>query len=103
MSLSTEYTVQWSVCPLQALGVQSALLTVRQLNKRFPWLDTSGIEGAVLGLEAEGWMDNWNLLRGLKLRNIHQGVDYIRGEVTADTRGLGVTDDGRIVTEYCKL
>ena len=75
--------------------MQSALLTVRQLNQRFPWLETTGIEGAVLGLEAEGWMDNWNLLRGLKLRNIHQGIDYIRGEVGTCTRGWRMTGDYR--------
>jgi len=31
-------------------------------------------------LESEGWTDNWNMLQALKLRNIHQGVDYIHGE-----------------------
>lgn len=25
-------------------------------------------------------MDNWNLLQSLKLKNVHQGVDYIHGE-----------------------
>ena len=81
--------------------MQSALLTVSQLNKRFPWLDTSDIEGAVLGLEAEGWMDNWNLLRGLKLRNIHQGIDYIRGEVNTINRGMGIIGDGhQILIQY---
>merc|ERR1719431_266014 len=65
----------------KSLGVQTALLTVKQLNRRFPWLNTSDIAGGCLGLESEGWMDNWNLLQSLKLKNIHQGVDYIHGEV----------------------
>jgi len=65
----------------KAFGVQSALLTVKQLNLRFPFINTTGVAGAILGLESEGWMDNWNLLQAVKLRNIHQGVDYIHGEV----------------------
>ena len=65
----------------KAYGVQSALLTVKQLNLRFPFINTTGVAGAILGLESEGWMDNWNLLQAVKLRNIHNGVDYIHGEV----------------------
>eukprot|EP00092_Neocalanus_flemingeri_P038217 GFUD01041598.1.p1 GENE.GFUD01041598.1~~GFUD01041598.1.p1 ORF type:complete len:654 (-),score=163.88 GFUD01041598.1:101-2023(-) len=62
-------------------GVQSALLTTKQINLRFPWINTHGIAGGCLGLEAEGWFDSWNLLQAVKLKNIHQGVDYIHGEV----------------------
>merc|ERR1712016_585431 len=47
----------------KAYGVQSALLTVKQLNLRFPFINTTGVAGAILGLESEGWMDNWNLLQ----------------------------------------
>ena len=62
-------------------GVQSAILTVKQLERRFPWLNTHGLEGGCLGLESEGWYDTWNLLQAVKLKNKHQGVDYIDGEV----------------------
>ena len=62
-------------------GVQSAILTARQIKARFPWLNTHGIEGGCLGLESEGWYDPWNLLQAVKLKNKHQGVDYIHGEV----------------------
>jgi FAD-dependent oxidoreductase domain-containing protein 1 len=74
-ALQEDHTVQ------TALGVQSALLTVKQLELRFPWLNTTGVAGGCLGLEAEGWMDTWNLVQSVKLRNISQGVDYIHGEV----------------------
>ena len=62
-------------------GVQSAILTVKQLQKRFPWLNTHGLDGGCLGLESEGWYDTWNLMQAVKLKNKHQGVDYIHGEV----------------------
>jgi len=62
-------------------GVQSALLTAKQINIRFPWINTKDIVGGCLGLESEGWFDPWNLLQAVKLKNVHQGVDYIHGEV----------------------
>ena len=62
-------------------GVQSAMLTPKQIKMRFPWLNTEDIAGACLGLESEGWFDSWNLLQAVKLKNIHQGVDYIHGEM----------------------
>jgi FAD-dependent oxidoreductase domain-containing protein 1 len=62
-------------------GVQSAMLTPKQINLRFPWIKTQDIAGGCLGLESEGWFDSWNLLQAVKLKNIHQGVDYIDGEV----------------------
>ena len=62
-------------------GAQSAILTAKQIKKRFPWINTHGIEGGCLGLESEGWFDSWNLLQAVKLKNKHQGVDYIHGEV----------------------
>ena len=62
-------------------GVQSAILTAKQIKKRFPWIQIHNIEGGCLGLESEGWYDNWNLLQAVKLKNKQQGVDYIDGEV----------------------
>ena len=62
-------------------GVQCALLTAKQIKKRFPWIKIHNIEGGCLGLESEGWYDSWNLLQAIKLKNKHQGVDYINGEV----------------------
>ena len=62
-------------------GVQSAMLTPKQIKMRFPWINTQDIAGACLGLESEGWFDSWNLLQAVKLKNIHQGVDYIHGEM----------------------
>ena len=62
-------------------GAQTAMLTARQLGARFPWLSTRGLTGGCLGLESEGWFDSWNLLQAVKLKNKHQGVEYIDGEV----------------------
>jgi len=62
-------------------GVQSAMLTPKMLKQRFPWLNTKDIAGGCLGLESEGWFDGWSLLQAVKVKNMHQGVDYIHGEV----------------------
>ena len=84
-------------------GVQAALLTAKQIKLRFPWIQIHNIEGGCLGLESEGWYDNWNLLQAVKLKNKQQGVDYIEGEViyfkkhkTGPARGMymGYNPDG---------
>jgi len=62
-------------------GVQSAMLTPKMIKQRFPWINIKDIAGGCLGLESEGWFDGWSLLQAVKLKNMHQGVDYIHGEV----------------------
>ena len=40
-------------------GVQSAMLTAKQIKKRFPWINTHNIEGGCLGLESEEGLSIW--------------------------------------------
>jgi len=67
---------------IQAItGAQTAIMSKKNLERRFPWLNTNGLEGGCLGLESEGWCDTWNFLQSIILRNKYLGVDYIHGEV----------------------
>ena len=87
-------------------GVQSAMLTPKMIKQRFPWINIKDIAGGCLGLESEGWFDGWSLLQAVKLKNMHQGVDYIHGEViyckkhalfgalSANQPVMGVYEDG---------
>jgi len=90
-------------------GAQTALLSRKQLEKRFPWLNMDGVAGGCLGLENEGWFDSWNMLQAVKLKNIQLGVDYIDGEVIyfrkhsiigqSGHNVMDVTDDGKDVLQ----
>ncbi|XP_078605728.1 FAD-dependent oxidoreductase domain-containing protein 1-like [Branchiostoma floridae x Branchiostoma japonicum] len=65
-----------------ALGAKVRLFTKRQLEVKFPWLNTEGIELGNYGMENEGWFDPWLLLMALKKKAISLGVDHCHGEVT---------------------
>jgi len=90
-------------------GAQTALLSRKQLQKRFPWLHIDGIAGGCIGLENEGWFDSWNLLQAVKLKNSQLGVDYIDGEVVyfrkhsldgqSKHNVMDVTEDGKDVLQ----
>ena len=40
---------------IRELGARVELLTARKLKARFPWINTTNIHLACLGLENEGW------------------------------------------------
>jgi len=65
----------------KAYGVQSVMLTPKQMRRRFPWLNTHDLAGGCLGVENEGCFDTWNLLQAFKLKAMKNGVDYIHGDV----------------------
>ncbi|KAI8491484.1 FAD-dependent oxidoreductase domain-containing protein 1 [Branchiostoma belcheri] len=65
-----------------ALGAKVRLFTKRQLEVKFPWLNTEGIELGNYGMENEGWFDPWLLLMALKKKAISLGVNHCHGEVT---------------------
>jgi FAD-dependent oxidoreductase domain-containing protein 1 len=62
-------------------GAPVALLSPRELARRFPWLDTTGLALGSLGLEGEGWFDGYGLLQLLRRRAISLGARYLTGEV----------------------
>lgn len=58
------------------------LLDPDQLKQRFPWIDTTGISAATLGVKHEGWFDPWSYLVAMKKKCVSLGVDILDGEVT---------------------
>jgi len=64
------------------LGVKDAIWqTARQLQDRYPWLNTNGLVGGTLGIQNEGWFDPFSLLQAFKRKARSLGVEYIEGEV----------------------
>ncbi|KAG7187876.1 hypothetical protein KM043_013855 [Ampulex compressa] len=62
------------------LGAKNKILNKRNLERRFPWLNTDGIEVGCLGLEKEGWLDPWSLLCAFKKKAVYLGAQYITAE-----------------------
>lgn len=57
-------------------GANVELLSTDDLNRLFPWLNTSDLSAGSLGLSGEGWFDASSLLQSLKRKAIANGVDY---------------------------
>lgn len=80
------------------MGAKVKFMDAKQLKNMFPWLDTTGIDAGVLGLENEGWFDPWSLLISLRRKAVSLGAQYIEGKIT----GLDyvVYDDVYLETHY---
>jgi FAD-dependent oxidoreductase domain-containing protein 1 len=71
-----------------AEGAEVALLDPGALAARFPWLNTSDLACATLGLKHEGWFDAYSLLQSVRSDAIERGARYVRDEVVGvDIRG----------------
>ena len=69
-----------------------ALLDAFTLQRRFPWMDVSGVAGASLGLEGEGWFDGPALMQAFRRKARALGAEYVHGEAAAfDQSGGRVT------------
>ncbi len=95
--LEANHTVQ------RAHGVPVALLDVAGMQARFPWMDATGVAGASLGLQGEGWFDGPALMQAFRRKARSLGAEYVHGEaVTLDHGGGQVTAvrlrDGRRIT-----
>jgi glycine/D-amino acid oxidase-like deaminating enzyme len=88
---------------LQALqtaqGADIELMTARQLQQRWPWLDTQDLALGSWGRSGEGWFDGWGLLQQLRGRARRQGVDYRHAEALALRRDGDGALDGVLSTE----
>ncbi|XP_037032382.1 FAD-dependent oxidoreductase domain-containing protein 1-like [Bradysia coprophila] len=65
------------------MGAKNELLTAKQLNRKFPWLNTDGVALGCHGLEKEGWFDPWALLMGFKRTASRLGAHFVHGEVVS--------------------
>ncbi|CAI5720180.1 unnamed protein product [Peronospora destructor] len=64
----------------KAAGADVQLLDPVALKKRFPWINTEGVEQAVLGMKDQGWFDPWAFLNAMKRKSVSLGVDVLEGE-----------------------
>ena len=67
----------------RSLGARIALLGPQDLAERFPWLATGDLGGGCLGLEGEGWLDGYLLLRALRNKARASGAELLQDEVVA--------------------
>jgi glycine/D-amino acid oxidase-like deaminating enzyme len=75
----------------RAHGADVALLTVPQLQQRFPWLHCGDLALGSLGLSGEGWFDGSALLQAFKRKAIACGARFVAAEVTSfHTQGARV-------------
>jgi glycine/D-amino acid oxidase-like deaminating enzyme len=80
-------------------GADAVLLDPSALAARFPWIATTDIAGASLGLSGEGWFDGYALMQALKRKARALGVTYRRATAVGFERtGAHLTvvhlDDG---------
>ncbi|CAH0517754.1 unnamed protein product [Peronospora belbahrii] len=73
--LHKNYTTQ------KAAGADVQLLDPVALRQRFPWINTEGVEKAVLGMKDQGWFDPWAFLNAMKRKCVSLGVHVLEGEV----------------------
>jgi glycine/D-amino acid oxidase-like deaminating enzyme len=71
----------------QRLGANISYRSNEDLRARFPWMRTTGLGGGFLGLENEGWLDPYSLLRGFRNKAISLGVTYLADEVVTLRHG----------------
>jgi glycine/D-amino acid oxidase-like deaminating enzyme len=60
----------------RAQGADVLLMSPRELQSRYGWLNTEGIALGSLGVTGEGWFDGYSLLQALRSRAVAQGVEY---------------------------
>jgi sarcosine oxidase len=84
------------------LGAQVEFLTPVNLQRRFPWMNVSGLGGASFGFRNEGWLDPYSLLQAFKRKARAQGVIYRHDRVVEISRkgdrvrGVTLEEAGRV-------
>ncbi|EGZ28719.1 hypothetical protein PHYSODRAFT_552420 [Phytophthora sojae] len=73
--------LQQNYATQKAAGADVQLLDPVALKKRFPWINTEGVEQAILGIKDQGWFDPWAFLNAMKRKSVSLGVDVLEGEV----------------------
>ncbi len=73
-------------------GAHNVLLCAKDLQSRFPYLNTDGIAAGCFGLSGEGWLDPYSLMALFRKSALAQGVELIPARV------LGIANDGTRIT-----
>ena len=78
----------------RSCGADVRLLSPGELAGRFSYLHVDDLAGGSLGLQHEGTLDAYSLMRGFQQRARHNGVEYVTDRVT----GLRTNNAGDRVT-----
>ncbi|XP_052756904.1 FAD-dependent oxidoreductase domain-containing protein 1 isoform X2 [Galleria mellonella] len=62
-------------------GFKNELLTSDEIKIRYPWINTKDVQLGCIGLESEGVINPWALLKGFIQKSQQLGTIYINGEV----------------------
>ncbi|XP_032529975.2 FAD-dependent oxidoreductase domain-containing protein 1-like [Danaus plexippus] len=68
---------------LKESGINNKLLTVEEIQRAYPWIDTTGIKLGCVSTESEGIFDANALLNGFIVKSKQLGACYIQGEVVS--------------------
>ncbi|XP_063838810.1 FAD-dependent oxidoreductase domain-containing protein 1 [Ostrinia nubilalis] len=63
-------------------GLKNDLLSIEDIKKRFPWINTHDVKLGCIGTESEGFFNAWNFLKGLVKKSQDLGALYLNAEVT---------------------
>lgn len=66
---------------LKEHGSPNELLSPKEINKKFPWINTADIKLGCMGVESEGTFNGWELHKGFVKKSKELGALYINAEV----------------------
>lgn len=75
------------------LGSEGVFLNNKDLNQKFPWLNTEDIIGGNFGMKGEGWIDPFTLLQAFKRKAQNSGVKYLKTAV------IGFKKNGNTISD----
>lgn len=75
------------------LGSEGVFLNKKDLNQKFPWLNTEDIIGGNFGMKGEGWIDPFTLLQAFKRKAQNSGVKYLKTAV------IGFKKNGNTISD----
>lgn len=78
-----ETTLRENYALQTSLGADISLLDRRELQARFPWLNTQDLAAGAYGESGEGWFDGYGLVQALRKKAQSLGARYIAADVTA--------------------
>jgi len=87
----------------RSLGVEVELDDPVALQRRYPWLDVTGIACGAWTRSGEGWFDAYALLQALRNKGRALGVDYREARVARLARGEGATIAAAVLADGRQL
>ncbi|WP_415714500.1 NAD(P)/FAD-dependent oxidoreductase [Roseibium sp.] len=69
------------------LGADIGLFDARDLQARFPWLETADLAAGCHGLTGEGWFDGYGLMQAFRKKARSLGVDYMAAQARIEKQG----------------